>query len=521
MMREYFFLTCDILFDRSATVESHAPMIIAVPSMKGLDDNLKPNLPKNRHATKESPLRCASRSELAEILKSWTPDNTATPPHIKTYAKTTSIRYLAISYRWKPPQAFLMTVTDPEENQWLSQSAPYNTLKACVDLATQHSIDWIWMDSLSINQSPTPAGKQDKSKYIPLMSSIYSMAFCVAAYTQDPNDSIFDTEWYNRVWTLQELVLPSQIFFYRNSCWTTLHEEQFFWATKGYKEDAKQAIGVLSELGGACKGTCLSLAQILKLLGRRGSLMEQDRVYGVLGLIPFPVNMTISYDVPVQTVWEDLCRQVVLKEGDLSMFATHRLLNKTNPPYWVIGISHVPEVAHGELIDWDVSLLNQKLLAESGKYVFTKSRLTVVERFAVMTSRISPSLSNSERAVGLLKKGEKDSTILETELDWICASFFVLQESRDSLKSAVGLGIFLEGCDLPFKTRIKEGDLPFKVGDCVRIVLLGTSGRASRGILGVDVTTKGEEKSFKPLCVVTCDNVSADFIQSDPISLYL
>ncbi|KAI9333100.1 hypothetical protein BDR26DRAFT_921471 [Obelidium mucronatum] len=371
------------------------------------------------------------------------------------------------------------------------------------------------MDSFSINQSPTPVGKQDKSVYIPLMSSIYSMAFCVAAYTQDPNDSIFDTEWYDRVWTLQELVLPKQIFFYRDSVWTTLHEEKMFWATRGYRE-GKGAINVLSELGGACKGSCLSLAQILKLLEGRGCEKEQDRVYGILGLIPFTVDIPLcAYDTPVQKLWEDLCRQVITKSGDLSLFATHRFSQKGS--FWIPQIHDIPEMAHGNRIDWDKTLISQKKV-HADKYVFLKSRLVKVERVAPVDSG-SRTFPDSVKAKTLLRNGAKEPTKLIDNLEWICTSLFVLQEANEDLANSGALGIFVEGCKAPFTTRLFTNEMPVKEGDRVRIVILGSSGHDKRGLLGIDCEGTSGTTQFKPLCVVTNYDVPQHFIRSDPVEL--
>ncbi|KAJ3002011.1 UNVERIFIED_CONTAM: hypothetical protein HDU68_006529, partial [Siphonaria sp. JEL0065] len=362
--------------------------------------------------------------------------------------------------------------------------------------------------------SPTPTGKQDKGKFIPLMSSIYSMAFCVAAYTQDPSDSLYDTEWYNRVWTLQELVLPRKIYFYRGSQWTTLEQEQTFWATTGYKNE-KDATRILGALGGACRGTCLSLAQILRLLNRRSSLMGQDRVYGVLGLMPFPVNIPIDYTIPVQQVWENLCRLAIVEFGDLSMLATRRNSREDGEP-WIQPVNVNPEIAHGHLITWKKNLIsrNQSI---SGKYVFSKSCKTKVTRIERVWDQKSRNTENSEIAMRTLQRGLKETD----SVSFICGSLFVLQEAQESVEISGLIQLSVKGCKSPFKTYLYDmDDVPFKIGEMVRLVPLGKSGVDTRCLLGVDVVSPGSSiKLFKPICVASCEEIPNFFFGLQQLQL--
>ncbi|KAJ3067668.1 hypothetical protein HDU98_009133, partial [Podochytrium sp. JEL0797] len=89
-----------------------------------------------------------------------------------------------------------------------------------LELCESQGLEYIWMDSLCIDQScnkdgsSTTASIGDKKHFIPRMTEVFSNAAIVGGYADD-SETDAKTDWYDRVWILQEMVLAKHLMIFR------------------------------------------------------------------------------------------------------------------------------------------------------------------------------------------------------------------------------------------------------------------------------------------------------------------
>jgi hypothetical protein len=507
----------------ASTLDSTNPSLDQKPESTATTDSTNPN------ATNEIYVRYISLSALKTYLQSLSsslnldsPPSTSPPPAMQPELLPHSqTKYLAISYKWQPPTAHLKipVIQEKEKRSWLSESVTRDILEVSISLAEKLGLNWIWMDSFCIDQSRTPEGKKDKETFIPLMSKIFAGAEVVAGYAfggkpgqvsdaggggEDGGvgESIANTEWYDRVWILQEMVLARRLFIYRGGKWNDLDSERLFWckevargctelaATGEITESAKKAIRVLGELSAAQRGNIreqkesdveggakknkkgLSLAQIARLLSNRQCLVPQDRVYGVFGILPFQSKIVANYEEPLVDVWQKLCMEAVFEHRDLSLSITRRnfyvepasyeqeQIQQTNaerdddsfptlPHAKILGPLEAPEISYGLNIEWASNPSPLTYNPETKQWMYTqpiKSEVTSMERVPLKSNAATlpqypKALKYLAESFEDLEKMDEKSAERKNKLEWICDAFF---ETQVMVESANGWKVVLE-----------------------------------------------------------------------------
>ncbi|KAI9341426.1 hypothetical protein BDR26DRAFT_313549 [Obelidium mucronatum] len=441
-----------------------------------------------------------------------------------------------------------MTVcVDYDGRTWTSKSAPKRVLVAIVDLCNQLSITKVWMDSLGIDQScdengtSTERSKLDKMHFIPKMTQVFSKAEIVAGYA-DSNESDACTEWYDRVWILQEMVLAKTLMIFRGK-WQTVTEEKRFWAkkvaTETIQEERKNGrsshpgLRILSDLGAACLGTCqgetkLSLAQIAHLTSHRQCFMPQDRVYGVLGLLPFRSNLVTDYQEPLEVVWRKVILEAIEHSMDLSVFLTRRSQYQTDASI-CLGAMEVPEIAHGlSIMTWAA----KQVIHNDTQWGFNKffPATTVSIHKLENGLNCTSSLTNYVKAMLFLltaipKIGDKMNPNIAAKLDWICSTFFILNRVQDDREwgwevvircAEVGASsdqasssLEKDGKQPPNSNSVTllvpSKELALTVGQNVVLIPVGHQGSTQRGIICKKSEETAGSGALVPVCVFSCD----------------
>ncbi|KAJ3071123.1 hypothetical protein HDU98_005806 [Podochytrium sp. JEL0797] len=324
-------------------------------------------------------------------------------------------RYLAVSYKWQPSTAFPLHVASyMDDRAWVSQSAPEGVLWAVVELARARGVQFIWMDSLCVDQScaldgtSTAMSREDRARFIPRMGEIFTLAEVVAGYA-DPTQDGGCTDWYDRLWILQEMVLAKELMIFRGR-WTTLAEERVFWGMKATSEEPVLGLRILSELGAACLGVCngrrnLSLAQIARLTAKRECFCPQDRVYGIFGLLPFKTMLIPDYKDSVDVVWRKLCQEATEHE-DLSILLT-RCREFKDGQNILLDTGVLPELAQGLEISWHSDLIQ----SDPDKWVFRHHVPVLKEKSDLLD--LQWSMDSTDTATGSKRKHDDHSPAAE------------------------------------------------------------------------------------------------------------
>lgn len=120
----------------------------------------------------------------------------------------------------------------------------------------------------------------------------YSKAYICFAFLEDVGTDrkpFEESVWFERGWTLQELIAPSKVRFYDHQ-----------WAPIGEKHELVERLHSITEIPRGVlldrsKVRACSVAQRMSWAAKRTTEKEEDRAYSLLGL--FGVHMSTVYGI--------------------------------------------------------------------------------------------------------------------------------------------------------------------------------------------------------------------------------
>ncbi|GKZ61979.1 hypothetical protein AnigIFM49718_009047 [Aspergillus niger] len=239
-------------------------------------------------------------------------------------------RYAILSHTWGADHEEL-SFRDITENTIKRESLPFKIAKCC-EQAEKDGLQYAWVDTCCI----------DKTNSVELGAAINSMfrwyhkaAVCYA-YLVDvtvghnnrfPPTQFGSCRWFQRGWTLQELLAPDNLRFF-DSKWHDL-------GTKANRSNIiDQKMGIPRRF---LQGTALSeasVAQRMSWASRRETKREEDIAYCLLGI--FDVTMPMIYGEGGDRAFTRLQRDIMTNSRDESILAwgisspKHYLSNSEN-----------------------------------------------------------------------------------------------------------------------------------------------------------------------------------------------
>ncbi|KAK3363156.1 heterokaryon incompatibility protein-domain-containing protein [Lasiosphaeria hispida] len=250
--------------------------------------------------------------------------------------------------------------TPPESFTAVESKAGYQKIQYCRKQAIADGIDWIWVDTCCIDKKSSA----ELSEAINSMFRWYQGAQICYAYLSDvpTNHDHFQTaqgyqsRWFSRGWTLQELIAPKDIVFYSSS-----------WKQIGTKSDSSLR-ALLSHITAIePKYLCgadldeASVAKRMSWAAKRNTSRTEDMAYCLMGI--FDINMPLLYGEGIKAFRR--LQEEILKSNpyDLSLFAWGKIVS--SPSFQLVD----REYLDGEKpIPWDAEAAStspQSLLAES------------------------------------------------------------------------------------------------------------------------------------------------------------
>lgn len=181
-------------------------------------------------------------------------------------------------------------------------------IEGCCQQANLAGYDWVWIDTCCIDQSSTA----EISEAINSMYGWYQRSAVCFVYLADvPRFRFTDSRWFERGWTLQELIAPKYVEFY-TSDWVEI-------GTKLSLEDIiSSATGISVEvLRGDSPRNCTAAERMRWAAGRRTTKPE-DEAYCLLGL--FDINMPVLYGEGPRS-FERLQQEILNQSEDFSILA--------------------------------------------------------------------------------------------------------------------------------------------------------------------------------------------------------
>jgi hypothetical protein len=213
-----------------------------------------------------------------------------------------------------------------EEKAAVKRKTGYSKIVSCVEMARNqkirrgeevHSCSFVWIDTCCIDKT----NNAELSEAINSMFRWYHNALVCLVYLTDVptnlgqdemNSKVRKSNWFERGWTLQELLAPQYVKFF-NQGWEFLFDKTEKSAL--IEEITSIDVDVLrgwATLDGSCTAKKMSWA------ASRTTTRKEDLAYCLLGI--FDVNMPLLYgegDKAFVRLQEEIIRQ----SGDLSVFA--------------------------------------------------------------------------------------------------------------------------------------------------------------------------------------------------------
>ena len=235
--------------------------------------------------------------------------------------------YAILSHTWGKDNEEV-SFRDVQEGKFEKDGALPIKLDGCCKQAKEDGYRYIWIDTCCI----------DKTNSVELHEAINSMfrwymdaSICYAYLSdvpiddspRDPISKFFSSRWFERGWTLQELLAPPILRFY-NSKWRYL-------GTKGEMCDTIERItGIPSPfLLGIADLQAASVAQRMSWAARRVTKRKEDIAYSLLGI--FGVTMPMIYGEGGDKAFRRLQEQIMKDIGDDSILAWGLNLAKPIP----------------------------------------------------------------------------------------------------------------------------------------------------------------------------------------------
>ncbi|KAF3004593.1 hypothetical protein E8E14_006516 [Neopestalotiopsis sp. 37M] len=189
--------------------------------------------------------------------------------------------------------------------------------KAC-QAAQKQGCDYLWVDTCCFNkESSAELDESINAMFAWYQQSkvclVYLADFQVDSVDEQGKAELKKCRWFQRGWTLQELIAPETVEFYNQD-----------WKKVGSRIDLVDILHEITEIDrDALTGerSCLSftVAERMKWAAHRETKRPEDRAYSLLGL--FGVQMSLIYGVGGKAAFRRLQVEIIQNTTDMTVFA--------------------------------------------------------------------------------------------------------------------------------------------------------------------------------------------------------
>ncbi|KAK7443560.1 hypothetical protein VKT23_015733 [Stygiomarasmius scandens] len=163
---------------------------------------------------------------------------------------------------------------------WTKFKSGYRKIKAACRQARRDGIRYIWVDTCCIEQG----NHDDVAANITSMYAFYQNAEVCYAYLADMGAEFETSEWFERGWTLQELLAPRTVMFF-NSKWQCVGDKHEL------RDDIQSETTIPPEvLSGKQSITDVDVLTRMSWAIGRNTTKEQDEAYCLQGLLGVSVE---------------------------------------------------------------------------------------------------------------------------------------------------------------------------------------------------------------------------------------
>ena len=240
-------------------------------------------------------------------------------------------RYAILSHTWGDDEVTLQEMRRMEskipqalnkQKQQIADKRGFAKIKSAAAMAVRRGLNYLWVDTCCID-------KMSSSELSEAINSMYlwykQAAECYAILSdvdpaaldnwKRPNSQLRLSRWFTRGWTLQELIAPSQLYFFAAD-WSLLGQKQ---SPKSFTEVLSEITGIEIEvLDGRVDPAQLSVTTRMKWAASRQTTRLEDTAYCLMGL--FQVNMPLLYGEG-HRAFARLQEEIIQRTDDQSLFA--------------------------------------------------------------------------------------------------------------------------------------------------------------------------------------------------------
>ncbi|KAK7462337.1 hypothetical protein VKT23_007938 [Stygiomarasmius scandens] len=228
--------------------------------------------------------------------------------------------YAILSHKWSDEEVGFQEFKQPSKKT--ARKSGYRKILNACEQARLDNLDYLWIDTCCINQED----QGDVHRNIKSMFAYYQNSRICYAYLFDilgPGNNLGSSQWFDRAWTLQELIAPPDVFFFNHS-----------WLYVGRRSQRPREIGNVTGipnavLRGDVRVHDVDVAERMSWSILRESTRPQDRAYCLLGILG--VSIEPDYSENVLTAFDRLqsafVRQYPDKVGELGGGEIEKLFN--------------------------------------------------------------------------------------------------------------------------------------------------------------------------------------------------
>ncbi|KAF5595986.1 beta transducin [Fusarium pseudocircinatum] len=207
-------------------------------------------------------------------------------------------KYVILSHTWVTGEE--VTLQDMQNNKGMERSG-YNKIKHACALALENGYGYAWVDTCCIDKTSSA----ELSEAINSMMSWYERSEICYTYLADvpPGTNLHESEssfaksrWFERGWTLQELIAPSRLIFLYDD-WSVMSERHdivdLITKITGIDEAFLSAPPASTNGNLQSRLHAASIAEKMSWASERKTTRIEDTAYCLLGI--FGINMPLLY----------------------------------------------------------------------------------------------------------------------------------------------------------------------------------------------------------------------------------